>query len=135
MTKLMVILAIAIALFVGWKIFIYYDELAHDEYVAKKDAAAATITSGDQLQGLPSPLEPSLKSAQSQGTAAFGIWLKANGKNVQEPRKTWIELDYCTALARERPGEARSLYKEIKARTAQTSLVWPRIKSLEKTFE
>jgi hypothetical protein len=135
MTKAIVILVVLLALAVGWKIFLYYDELSHDEYVAKKEAAAAVITSGEQLSGLPYQLEPSFKTAQNGGVNAMRAWLKANGPKVQEPRKTWIELDFCVALARESPGEARKLFAEIKQRTQPSSPVWPRIKSLEKTYE
>jgi hypothetical protein len=54
---------------------------------------------------------------------------------VQDPRKAWIELDYCIAVAREDPAEAKRAFASVKNRTPQSSPVWPRIKQLEKTYE
>jgi len=54
---------------------------------------------------------------------------------VQDPRKAWIELDYCVMVAREDPAEAKRVFRDVKARTAASSPVWPRIQKLQKTYE
>jgi hypothetical protein len=89
----------------------------------------------EQLPGMVSQLEPSLQAAKNQGAAAMKNWLKTYGYAIHDPRKAWIQLDYCLLLSRENPAEARRLFAEIKNRTPETSPVWRRIKQLEKTYE
>lgn len=135
MTKLITILIIVAALWGGWQLFLYWDKVKQeDEYAAKKKAQTE-ITSGDQLAGMPPSLENSYQAARNQGATAFKNWMKANGRNVQDPRKAWIDLDYCIAISREDPLEAKRIYAEVRNRTPQTSPLWPRIKQLEKTYQ
>jgi len=54
---------------------------------------------------------------------------------VEDPRKAWIELDFCVAVAREDPAEARRVFAAVKERIGPASPVWPRMKELEKTYE
>ena len=54
---------------------------------------------------------------------------------VQDPRKAWIELDYCVLVSREDLSEARRVFAEVKKRTPPSSPVWPRVKDLEKVYE
>jgi hypothetical protein len=93
----------------------------------------------EQLQGMPgqnpTQLEATLRAAQSQGAEALKNWLKTYGRAVQDPRKAWIELDYCTMISREDPNEAKRIFAEVKNRTPPSSPVWPRIQKLEKTYE
>jgi hypothetical protein len=84
---------------------------------------------------MPPQMEPTLKAAESQGAAGLRNWLKAYGRSIQDPRKAWIELDYCLLISKENPSEAKRLFAEIKSRTLESSPVWPRIKQLEKTYE
>ena len=56
-------------------------------------------------------------------------------EQVEDPRKAWIELDYCVAVAREDTSEAKRVFKEVKERTPTSSPVWPRIQQLEKTYQ
>jgi hypothetical protein len=74
-----------------------------------------------------------LRSSQ-QNPATFRAWMKTYEKSLQDPRKSWIELDFCVAIAREDPAEARRLFAEVKARTSQSSPIYPRVKELEKSF-
>ncbi len=76
-----------------------------------------------------------MKAAQQKSPAAFRKWLKTYDKALQDPRKAWIELDYCVAIAREDPSEARRVFAEVKKRTPPSSPVWPRVKALEKTYK
>jgi len=134
MTKLIAIFIIVLVLFGGWHLFLYWEKVKNEEATAQKQAAAA-IVSGNQLPGLPSQLESSLDAAQKQGAAGLRNWLKIYNRNVVDPRKAWIELDYCVAVAREDPAEAKRVFAEVKGRLQPSSPVWPRVKQLEKTYE
>ena len=133
-TKLMAALTVAVLLYGGWQLFLYWEKVKGEEETAKKHAAAEVVT-GESLPGLPQQLEPSLHAAQEKGAVALKNWLKTYGQMVQDPRKAWIELDYCVAVAREDPGEAKKTFASVKNRTSQSSPVWARIKQLEKTYE
>jgi hypothetical protein len=134
MTKLIAILIILAVLYGGWELFFYWEKIKNEEETQKKQAAAALIV-GDQLPGMPSQLEPSLRSAETQGAASLKNWLKTYGRSIQDPRKAWIELNYCVLISRADPSEARRVFAEVKNRTPESSPVWPRIKQLEKTYE
>jgi hypothetical protein len=104
-----------------------------EETKRKQDVAAAVM--GDQLPGLPYQLEASLQAARKQGAAGFRNWLKNNSRSVEDPRKAWIELDFCVAVFRENPAEAKRVFAAVKERIGPSSPVWPRMKQLEKTYE
>jgi hypothetical protein len=135
MTKLITILIIVAALWGGWQLFLYWDKVKSEDEAAAKKKAATEIVSGEQLSGMPSTLESSYQAAKTQGANAMKTWLKNNGRMVQDPRKAWIELDYCVAVAREDPAEAKRAFAAVKDRTPQSSPVWPRIKQLENTYQ
>lgn len=134
MTKVIAAFVIIVVLYCGYQGFLYWERVKNEEETQKKQAAAA-IVQAESLPGLPQGLEPSLKAAQQQSPAAFRKWLKTYDKTIQDPRKAWIELDYCVAIARENPSEARRVFTEVKARTRPSSPVWPRVKALEKTYK
>ena len=134
MTKLIAALIIVAVLYGGWELFFYWERVKNEEETQKKQAVAETVM-GDQLSGVPYQLDASLRAAQSQGATGLKNWLKAYGANIQDPRKAWIELDYCVLISREDPAEARRIFAEVKGRTQPSSPVWPRIKRLEKTYE
>ena len=134
MTKLIAALVIVAVLYGGWEFFLYWEKVKNeDEDKRKKDAAAMVI--GDQLPGVPYQLENSLQNSRKQGPAALKNWLKANSQSIEDPRKAWIELDYCVAIVRENPAEARRVFAGVKERIGPASPVWPRMKQLEKTYE
>lgn len=138
MTKLIAAVFIILVLWGGVELFFYWERVKNQEETQKKQAVAAQAL-GDSLPGIPleaaGPLEGSLRTAQANGAAALGAWLKAYGSVVKDPRKAWIELDYCLLLAAKDPAEARRIFAAVKKRTPSDSPVWPRIKDLEKTFE
>jgi|SRR5215471_2615922 len=134
MTKLIAILIILAVLYGGWQLFFYWEKIKNEEETQKKQAAAAVVV-GDQLPGVPNQLEASLKAAESQGAVGLKNWLKTYGRSIQDPRKAWIELNYCVLISRADPSEARHVFAEVKNRTPESSPVWPRIKQLEKTYE
>jgi hypothetical protein len=133
-TKLIAALIIVAALYGGWELYLYLEKVNNGEETKQKQDAAAIVT-GDRLPGLPYNLEPSLQTARKRGATGLRNWLKAYGQSVQDPRKAWIELDYCVAVAREDPAEARRVFAGVKERIGSNSPVWPRMKQLEKTYE
>ena len=137
-TKLIAALIIVAVLYGGWELFFYWEKVKNDQEDQQKQAAAAAVV-GEQLPGMPPAAQPqyenSLRAAEAQGAAGLKNWLKVYGRNVQDPRKAWIELDYCLLLSREDPADAKRIFAEVKARTPSTSPVWPRIKQLEKTYQ
>src|SRR5262249_14977350 len=134
MTKLIAALIIVAVLYGGWQLFFYWERVKNEEESEKKKAVTEAVM-GDQLPGMPYQLDASLRAAQAQGATGLRNWLKAYGDKIQDPRKAWIELDYCVAISRENPSEARRIFAEVKQRTQPTSPVWSRIKRLEKTYE
>ena len=133
-TKLIAAVIIIAVLYGGWHLFLYWDAVRNEKESVRKEAAAATVT-GESLQGLPYNLETSLRAAQSQGAVGLKNWLKNYGSSVQDPRKAWIQLDYCVMIARDDPAEARRVFAEVRDRTGPTSPVWPRVKQLAPTYE
>ena len=80
-------------------------------------------------------LENSLRAAQNQGPEGLRNFLKAYANRLQDPRKAWIELDYCQMVARENTAEAKRIFADVKHRTPHNSRIWPRIEQLEKTYD
>ena len=134
MTKAIAVLIIVVVLYGGYALFLYWEKVKNEEETKQKQEAA-TMVMGDQLPGMPSQLEQSLQDARKRGAAGLRDWLRANGQSIEDPRKAWIELDYCVAVAREDPAEARRVFAAVKERIGPASPVWPRMKQLEKTYE
>ena len=134
MTKLIAAFIIIIVLYGGWHLFLYWVQI-RDEGVTKHKQEAAAMVVGESLSGIPDNLVASLQAARKSGPNAMKTWLKNYGRLVQDPRKAWIELDYCVMVSREDLTEARRVFAEVKARTPPTSPVWTRVKELEKTYE
>jgi hypothetical protein len=134
MTKLIAVLMIVAVLYGGWELFLYWEKIKNEQETKQKQDAAALVI-GDSLPGLPYQLEGSLQAARKKGAAGLRNWLKTYGQSVEEPRKAWIELDFCVAVAREDPAEARRVFAAVKERLGPASPVWPRMKQLEKTYE
>ena len=135
MTKTLIIIVIVVAVALGgWQLFEYWEKV-QDQKVEDAKNAASQVVNGDSLPGLPDGFSDSLHAAQQQGATALGNWLKFNGARVQDPRKAWIELDYVLLLTRENPQEAKRIFNEVKDRTLPTSPVWPRIQSMEKSYQ
>ena len=134
MTKLIAALIIVAVLYGGWNLFLYWDKVKNEEETAKKHAAASAVNP-DSLPGVPWGLEPSLTAAKQQGAAGLRNWLKTYDRYLQDPRKAWIELDYCVLVAQKDPAEAKRIFKSVKDRIPPSSPVYGRIKSLEKTYE
>ena len=133
-TKLIAALIIALLLFGAYEIVQYYATFENEKAAKQKEEAAKVVT-GDQLQGMPYELQSSLATAQQAGPRAFANWLAAYGRSVQDPRLAWIQLDYCLAISRENPAEAKKIFAIVKDRTPSSSPVYPRIQELAKSYE
>jgi hypothetical protein len=134
MTKLITALIIIVIGYCGYHLFVYWETVKEQKENEQKQAAVLAIQ-GESLPGMPYQLNESLRAAQQQGNAAVRTWLKTYGPAVQDPRKAWIELDFCVAIARDEPAEARRIFASVKQRTPPTSPVWPRVKQLEKSYD
>ena len=134
MTKLISILIIVLVIFAGWKLVAYYQKVAEETRTAQKTETGADIQP-DQLPGLPYELQPSLQAAQRHGAAGLGAWLKAYDDKVQDPRRAWIEMDYCLAIFRDDPNEAKRVFQSVKKRIGTNSPVYPRVRQLERSFQ
>ena len=84
---------------------------------------------------MPPELQLSLEAAEKQGAPALANWLRTYNRYLEDPRKAWIELDYCVMVARNDPSAARQVFHNVKDRTPPSSPVWPRIKELERSYE
>ena len=134
MTKLISIFIVIVVIFCGWQLFKYWEKVDQEEETRKKEAAA--VLNPSSLPGMPTgQLDQSYQQAVAHGNAAVRAWLKTYGAMLQDPRKAWIELDFCVAITREDPAEARRLFKAVKDRTPATSPILPRLKQLEKSYE
>ena len=133
MTKLIAAFIIIGVCYCGYLGFLYWEKIKNEEETQKQEAAAALNPAA--LSGMPPPLEKSYQQAQQRGNAAMRAWLKTYGPAVQDPRRAWIEMDFCVAIARDDPAEARRIFASVKQRTPPSSPVWPRVKQLEKAYE
>jgi hypothetical protein len=134
MTKLISVVIIVVVIWVGWKIFAYYQQVEQQQQVEEKAASGADIRP-EQLSGLPAHLHSALDAAQRRGAVGLGEFLKSFGNQVQDPRRAWIEMDYCVAIRRDDPNQARRIFSAVKERTSTNSVVYPRVRQLEKSFE
>jgi hypothetical protein len=134
MTKLIALVIAVAVLYGGWELFLYWDSVKNDEETQKKQTAASVVIP-EQLPGVPYELENALQAATAHGADGLGAFLKQYGSRLQDPRKAWLQMDYCQMLAREDTADAKRLFAEIKARTPSNSPVWPRVKQLEKIFQ
>jgi hypothetical protein len=130
MTKLITLLVLVVALWVGWRVVVHFRDLEE-----RKQAEAAAVLKPEQLPGLPSHLYGALDVAQRSGPAALGEFLRNFGAQLEDPRRAWLEMDYCVAIRRDNPQEARRVFAAMKARVKPNSVVYPRVQQLEKSFE
>lgn len=133
MTKLISILVALVVVFCGYHFYQYWVQVRDAEEIKKKEAAEAFRP--ERLPGMQPELEQSLRAAQEKGPTTLQSWLKTHGSRVQDPRKAWIEMEYAKSIARDNPAEARKIYNEVKARTPESSPIWPQLKAMEKSFQ
>ncbi|MCU0787778.1 MAG: hypothetical protein MUC91_06245 [Verrucomicrobia bacterium] len=132
-TKLMGTLMILLVLWGGYRIFVYYKEVKERGWYQEQQASGKGVDP-TQLAGMSYELNSSLSAAQSQGHAALKKWLDTYGRQIQDPRKAWIQLDYCQSVFRDNPQEARAVFASVRDRLKESSPVYPRMKQMEKSF-
>jgi hypothetical protein len=134
MKVLIAILIVAALCFVGYKVWNYWTQTDTDKASPTETAAPVRPES---LQGLPYTLEVPLQEAKNKGPDAYREFIEHIKKSpvVKDPRLAWIELDYVVMVAGKDPAEAKKVFLKVKERTPSNSPVYPRVKSLEKTFE
>ncbi|PWU10586.1 MAG: hypothetical protein C5B50_25295 [Verrucomicrobia bacterium] len=136
MTKLIATLIILVVLFIGWHVFRYYQEVSNEEENKKTQQTEFDYSKDPtRLPGMPGeyagPFEMALKEAQKNGANGLKDWLQKYGPRVRDPRKAWIELDYCQLLLRQDIPEAKRVFTEVKTRTSKASPVFKRVKEME----
>ena len=134
MKVVIAIVIVALLGFAGFKVWEYWTQTEGDKLAAGN---TTTQVQPESLPGLPNQLEARLQEAKSRGPDTFREFIESIKKSplVKDPRLAWIELDYVVMIASRDPAEAKRLFAKIKERTPPDSPVYPRIKSLEKTFE
>jgi hypothetical protein len=132
MTKLIWIAIVLAVIYVAYSLFTYWEQVRDEK--ESKETAARLAQRPEAMSGMPQQLESTLQAAQQAGLPTFRRWLDTYGPMIQDPRKAWIELDYCVMIARDNPKEARRIFAEVKQRTQPDSPVYTRIKQLEPTF-
>ena len=134
--KIVIGLVVIIAVLVGaFKIWEYWDKVSHDRDIAEQEAQAKLNISPDSLPGMPEDLRESYNIVKNNGPQALGKWLKSVGSRVDDPRRASIELDYVVGIASSDPQEAKRVFADVKGRIPETSPIYPRVKSLEKTYQ
>lgn len=133
MTKFIPAGILVIILYVAYSLIVHWQKVRDEK--EERQTAAKMATRPESMSGMPQQLESTLQAAQQAGLPTFRRWLDIYGPMIQDPRKAWIELDYCVMLARDNPKEARRVFTEVKQRIQPNSPVYPRVKQLEATFE
>lgn len=133
-TKLITLLIVALVAWVGFRIFSYWEDI-RDKKDLEREKMSLEKVEPSRLEGMPYTLYGSYEVAQRGGVKSMTSWYKRNIDQVKDPRRAWIELDYCTLLARDNPREAKRIFAMVKRRTPPDSPVYPRVKQMEETFE
>ncbi len=139
MKALIAILIVLAAVWAFMELVGFYDRTSRSNSPSEitTPSAATAISSpatGQSLPGLPPYLETSLAQAQTEGVEALGKWLKTWGRQVQDPRLAWIELDYVVLLNLKDRRAAIEKFNEVKARVPTDSPVHERILKLQPAY-
>lgn len=133
MTKLITAAVVLAVCYVVWHLFVYWEQVRDER--ESREKAVRQVVDPRSLAGLPPQLEDSLQAAQQAGVNTFRKWLETYGPVIQDPRKAWIELDFCLIVSRDDPKEARRVFARVKERVKPDSPVYRRVKELEATYE
>lgn len=138
MKILIAIFIVMVGVYLFLKVAGVYDRSVNPSGQVQESAASASGTgavTGESLPGLPSYLEASLAQAQQGGVETLGKWLKDWGRQVQDPRLAWIELDYVVLLNLRSHREARERFLQVAARIGPGSPVADRVRKLAPAYE
>jgi|SRR5580658_3790115 hypothetical protein len=132
--KFVIGLIIVVGLSLGaWQIYQYWGTV--NDKPAPAAASAPPELSSEQLPGLPPQLAGPLGTAEQGGMAALKEFLALHGREIKDPCRASIELDYVVFASASDPGEARRVFQKVQARLTAGSPVYKRMKQLEKTLE
>jgi len=136
MKILISILIVIGVIFTIYKGYDYWERVNDEKALNEKARKGEDVDIGD-LNGMPWQIEPKYREAVQKGTPGLKAFLEAYGKSpsFKDPRKAWIELDYLVMVSGSDPVEAKRMYAEVKARISTNSIIYPRIRSLGKTFD
>jgi hypothetical protein len=134
MTKLISVFLIVLAVFVGYRIYVYYEKVNSEEDLREAEEARRRVVDPNGLSGLSWELTESYNQAKND-PAALRNWLKVTKGRVQDPRLAWIQLDFVELIGRDSPNEAREVFNDVKPRIATNSPIYSRVQKLEKTFQ
>jgi len=129
------IFIILVVVFLFTELVGFYKRTARSGGAPETSAVVGAPATGDSLPGLPSFLEGPLAQAQQQGAEELGKWLKTWGRQVQDPRLAWIELDYVVLLNLKDHRAARERFLQVQARIPPGSPVYDRIQKLAPAYE
>ncbi|MCC6231438.1 MAG: hypothetical protein IT580_02280 [Verrucomicrobiales bacterium] len=137
MKALIVIFIALVAVFLFTQLTGFYRRTAREtssNYESAPVAPVAAVSEGSSLPGLPPHLEASLQQAQQAGLEEFAKWLRTYGRQVQDPRLAWIELDYVVLLNLKDRKEAVARFEQVRARVGPGSPVAERVRKLEPAY-
>lgn len=133
MTRLISILIILAVIFVGYRLYVYWEKVAQEKDL-QEEQAMKQKADPRSLSGMSWQLEASWEQAAQSGASAMSNWLSVYGSQVEDPRLAWIQLDYCEKLAWSNPNEAKRVFAAVSDRTPTNSPVYLRINQLANTF-
>ena len=136
--KALISILIALAVgYAGYKIYEHWENIKEQRVLEDKASKGADIDP-DQLPGLPSYLQSKLREVQKFGDpAVFKRFIDSckTQPGVRDPRLAWMELDYVVMISATDPVTAKKIFRAVKKRTPEDSPIYPRIKSLAKTYD
>jgi hypothetical protein len=131
MTRVIWVFILLALAFCGWRGYKYWESYQS----GNREKETVVEVRAENLPGIPPHLHSTYQAARDKGPNVMREWLKVHGDKLKDPAKGWIELDFCVAVYRYNPSEARRIFNEVKERTQESSPVWPRVKEMERTFQ
>jgi hypothetical protein len=132
MRQVLTVLLVIGLIWVGVKFKNYFHRSMRE---AQAKTEGVQLPPPGQLPGVPAHLEPSLDAAKRQGAEGLRKWLRDNGREVQEPRLTELELDYVVLVGPTKPADARAILDGVKARITTRHPVYKRFQQLDKAYQ
>ena len=135
--KVLISIFIVIVVVLGaFKLWDYWDKVSQEKEQSQK-ASDGSDVDPTQLQGVHWDVEQFYKEAQAKGPEAVKQFLDRFDKSpkFKDPRRAWMELDYVVSLTGSDPVEAKRRFNMVKERIKTNSVVYPRIRSMAKTYE
>jgi hypothetical protein len=135
--KVLISILITLLVCIGaWRIYDHWRTVqAQQEAGLRRDETVPLRA--EEIPGLPYQLEPKLSEARQRGAKTYKQFIDTwkGSPEVKDPRLAWIELDYVTMISSTDPLEAKRIFLDVKKRIKTNSVIYPRIRSLSKTYE